>query len=264
MAELRCGSCGTAAPGPTDWRCGACGSPLELELPPADPATFVDDERRRAVALSRLAAARRPRRARGAADGAGRPGHPRHGQARGRPADRVVQGPWHGGDRVVAAGARRARRSSSTRRATRVRRSPRTRLVPACGCGCSCPPTPRPPSCSRRVPMAPPWWPCRGHGPRPGRRPAGRSRVRDRTSRTARTSGSRRSSPGPRPSPTRSSRGSAAAPRTRSSRRSVAGRCCSASTSGSPRLRAAGLIDRAASTRRRPERRLRAAGPGVP
>ena len=43
MAELRCGSCGTAAPGPTDWRCGACGSPLELELPPADPATFVDD-----------------------------------------------------------------------------------------------------------------------------------------------------------------------------------------------------------------------------
>ena len=43
MAELRCGSCGTAAPGPTDWRCGACGSPLELELSPADPATFVDD-----------------------------------------------------------------------------------------------------------------------------------------------------------------------------------------------------------------------------
>ena len=43
MTELRCGSCGTAAPGPTDWRCGACGSPLELDLPPADPATLVDD-----------------------------------------------------------------------------------------------------------------------------------------------------------------------------------------------------------------------------
>ena len=57
--------------------------------------------RQRGVAISRLAAARRARRARGAADGAGRPGHARHGQTRGRPADRVVQGPWHGGDRVV-------------------------------------------------------------------------------------------------------------------------------------------------------------------
>ena len=109
MAELRCGSCGTAAPGPTDWRCGACGSPLELELPPADPATFVDDG---AGGLWRY---------RGWLPQVdpvvlGEPptalvdlGDPRHGQARGRPADGLVQGPWHGGDRVVAAGARRAR-----------------------------------------------------------------------------------------------------------------------------------------------------------
>ncbi len=44
MAGLTCGSCGAAAPGATDWRCSACGSPLELELPPADPSTFVDAE----------------------------------------------------------------------------------------------------------------------------------------------------------------------------------------------------------------------------
>jgi threonine synthase len=43
VPELRCGWCGVSASGPTDWRCGECGSPLELELPPADPATFVDD-----------------------------------------------------------------------------------------------------------------------------------------------------------------------------------------------------------------------------
>ena len=44
--------------GPTDWRCAACGSPLELELPPADAATFVDDRAERRLALSRLAARR--------------------------------------------------------------------------------------------------------------------------------------------------------------------------------------------------------------
>ena len=43
MTALRCGSCGEAAPRGTDWRCAACGSPLELELPPADPATFIDE-----------------------------------------------------------------------------------------------------------------------------------------------------------------------------------------------------------------------------
>ena len=43
MIRLRCGSCGASAPGPTDWRCAACGSPLELELPPAEPRTFVDE-----------------------------------------------------------------------------------------------------------------------------------------------------------------------------------------------------------------------------
>jgi threonine synthase len=43
LIGLRCESCGASASGPTDWRCAACGSPLELELPRADPATFVDD-----------------------------------------------------------------------------------------------------------------------------------------------------------------------------------------------------------------------------
>jgi threonine synthase len=43
VTALRCGSCGAAAPGSTDWRCGTCGSPLELELPPADGATFADE-----------------------------------------------------------------------------------------------------------------------------------------------------------------------------------------------------------------------------
>lgn len=43
MPELRCGSCGTAATRPTEWRCAACGSPLEIELPTADRATLIDD-----------------------------------------------------------------------------------------------------------------------------------------------------------------------------------------------------------------------------
>ena len=42
MSDLRCGSCDEAAHGSMAWRCHACGSPLELELPPADPATFAD------------------------------------------------------------------------------------------------------------------------------------------------------------------------------------------------------------------------------
>lgn len=41
MTGLHCGSCAASA-SPLDWRCRACGSPLELELPPADPATFAD------------------------------------------------------------------------------------------------------------------------------------------------------------------------------------------------------------------------------
>lgn len=40
MAELRCPACGVDPPGPAPWRCPACGSPLELELPPADAAAF--------------------------------------------------------------------------------------------------------------------------------------------------------------------------------------------------------------------------------
>jgi threonine synthase len=43
VSQLRCGSCGASASGPTDWRCAACGSPLELDLPPADSGTFFDD-----------------------------------------------------------------------------------------------------------------------------------------------------------------------------------------------------------------------------
>ena len=40
---LLCGSCGASVSGPLDWRCRACGSPLELDLPPVDPATFADE-----------------------------------------------------------------------------------------------------------------------------------------------------------------------------------------------------------------------------
>jgi threonine synthase len=40
--EVRCGSCGASPASAVAWRCGACGSPLEIELPAADPATFVD------------------------------------------------------------------------------------------------------------------------------------------------------------------------------------------------------------------------------
>jgi threonine synthase len=42
MGELRCGSCGVTPAGLAPWRCEACGSPLELELPPADASTFAD------------------------------------------------------------------------------------------------------------------------------------------------------------------------------------------------------------------------------
>lgn len=43
MIELRCGSCGAPASGRAQWQCEACRSALELELPPADGSTFVDE-----------------------------------------------------------------------------------------------------------------------------------------------------------------------------------------------------------------------------
>ena len=39
MADVRCGSCGLEATG-RPWRCPACGSPLEIDLPAAEAATF--------------------------------------------------------------------------------------------------------------------------------------------------------------------------------------------------------------------------------
>jgi threonine synthase len=39
---LRCGSCGAEAAGVAPWRCSKCGSPLALELPGPDAATFAD------------------------------------------------------------------------------------------------------------------------------------------------------------------------------------------------------------------------------
>ena len=74
----------------------ACGSPLDLELPPADRATFLDDAaggvwryRGWLPAVDPVSLGE-PTTALVDLDGA------RHGQARGRLADRVVQGPWHG------------------------------------------------------------------------------------------------------------------------------------------------------------------------
>lgn len=40
MADLRCPSCGAEALGPAPWRCQECDFPLQLDLPPADPATL--------------------------------------------------------------------------------------------------------------------------------------------------------------------------------------------------------------------------------
>ena len=45
MSELRCGTCGAPTQSPTEWRCEACASPLEIELPAADPATLIDESR---------------------------------------------------------------------------------------------------------------------------------------------------------------------------------------------------------------------------
>jgi threonine synthase len=42
MNELRCGACGAAPASAFAWRCESCASPLEIELPPADPATLID------------------------------------------------------------------------------------------------------------------------------------------------------------------------------------------------------------------------------
>ncbi len=43
MTGRSCESCGAVAPGATAWQCQACASPLELELPVADAATFAAD-----------------------------------------------------------------------------------------------------------------------------------------------------------------------------------------------------------------------------
>lgn len=41
-SDLRCGTCGAGAARQLAWRCDACGSPLELDLPPADAATLIE------------------------------------------------------------------------------------------------------------------------------------------------------------------------------------------------------------------------------
>ena len=41
MAELRCPSCGVEPEGLAPWRCPVCGSPLDIDLPPADPSTLL-------------------------------------------------------------------------------------------------------------------------------------------------------------------------------------------------------------------------------
>jgi len=42
VGDLRCGHCATEPTGLAPWRCEGCGSPLELGLPAADPATLTD------------------------------------------------------------------------------------------------------------------------------------------------------------------------------------------------------------------------------
>ena len=43
LISPHCGSCGAPAAGPAPWRCDACGSPLALDLPPPEAATFADE-----------------------------------------------------------------------------------------------------------------------------------------------------------------------------------------------------------------------------
>lgn len=40
VTELHCGSCGAYPSDLAPWQCPTCGSPLDLDLPPAEPATF--------------------------------------------------------------------------------------------------------------------------------------------------------------------------------------------------------------------------------
>ena len=42
VGDLRCGRCASEPRGVAPWRCEVCGSPLELDLPPADAATLID------------------------------------------------------------------------------------------------------------------------------------------------------------------------------------------------------------------------------
>jgi threonine synthase len=45
VTELRCAKCGAVPESAVAWRCEACESPLELELPAADPGTLIDTAR---------------------------------------------------------------------------------------------------------------------------------------------------------------------------------------------------------------------------
>jgi threonine synthase len=43
VSELRCGTCDATPGSALAWRCGDCGEPLEIELPPADAETLIDE-----------------------------------------------------------------------------------------------------------------------------------------------------------------------------------------------------------------------------
>ena len=163
----------------------------------------------------------------------GNPGGRDPREARGRTADRLVQGPRDGGDRVVAPvpGRARARRRFVGQRGCVVRRLRRPCRTAAARL--------RPGGCFARQ-AAPDAGVRRDAGGRAGipirrlaRRPGRPWRGPDPRSPMPRTSGRPRSSPARRRSPTSCSSSLATGRPMRSSRRSAAARCCSGSTSGS-------------------------------
>ena len=228
MTELHCGSCGASPSALAPWQCPTCGSPLDLDLPPADPATFVEDVAGGVWRYRGWLPARRSGHARGAADGPRRVAGRRSGglrEARGRAPDRLVQGPR---DRRYGLVATRSRRWRDHRRLVRqrwgvVRRLRDTRGAPGARVRASrCVARKAAPGAWR---TARSWLRCRAPVPRRAMRPAPRSTQPGRTWPTPRTSGSRRSWPARRRSPTKCSSSWGVGRPMRSSRLSAVARC---------------------------------------
>ncbi len=218
---------------------------------------------RRSVAVPRLAARCRGGVARGADDGPHR--SQRVASSRSSRADCRAARSRTAGRRSPSRGCGRKAfaRSSSIRRVMRGRRSRRTPLVRGSDCVCSCLRTRRPRSCFRRGRMVRLSSPCRVRGPRRARQPVRRSkgRARPRIWLASVAAGF----PG-RDGDVRI-RGLRAARRPGAGRRRRAARWRDIAARRRSRVRPAdgsGADRPHATPRRRPERRVRASGPGIP